>query len=159
MGGKRKIGDKMKPYFKHMIHGFTGKLDGLIYYIDKFTGKPRARTSFTFKNHPGQKPFKSAQKQIYAIEPSQFYKYDLKDYCLSYNNLPQNAGFPIFTWCHVYNKLMWAMQTAMPDTVDLSTITREQIFEQNLPCISLKAAIDAGLLPKVEGYERWKEVI
>ncbi|HPT73213.1 MAG TPA: hypothetical protein PLE74_13135 [Candidatus Cloacimonadota bacterium] len=149
----------MKPYFKHMIHGFTGKLDGLIYYIDKFTGRPLARKKFRFKNHPGQKPFKSAQTQIYALKPSQAYKYNLKDYCMSYNNLPQNTGFPIFSWCHVYNKLMWAMQKAMPEQVILEKITREQIEKEQLPCITLKAAIDAGLLPKVWGYERWDAVL
>jgi hypothetical protein len=149
----------MKPHFKHTIHGFTGKLDGLIYYVDKYTGQILARKSFTFKNHPGQKPFKSAQKQIYTLAPSQTYKYDLKDYCLYYNNLSQNLVRPLFTWCHVYNKLMWAMQKAIPGNVDLKTITREQIFKENLPCITLRAAIDAGLLPMVQGYERWEAKI
>jgi len=39
------------------------------------------------------------------------------------------------------------------------TITREQIFSQNLPCKTLKDAIDAGLLPRVNGYERWQAEI
>jgi hypothetical protein len=149
----------MKPHFKHTIHGFTGKLDGLIYYINKFSGKVIARKIFKFKNHPGQKPFRSAQQQIYAIKPSTTYKYDLKDYCLSYNNLPQNEGRTLFSWCHVYNKLMWAMQKAIPEKVVLEKITREQIYKEQLPCISLKATIEAGLLPKVTGYERWDHEI
>lgn len=145
----------MKPYFKHTLHGFIGKLDGLIYYMDKFSGRIIARKAFKFKNHPGQPPFKLAQKQIYAVHPSLMYQYDLKDYCLSYNNLPQNGGKPLFTWCHVYNKLMWAMQKLYPEKVNLQKITREQVYKEQLPCISLRTAIDAGLLPKVNGYERW----
>jgi hypothetical protein len=37
--------------------------------------------------------------------------------------------------------------------VDLSTITREFIYENDLPCISVKRAVEAGLLTPVNGYE------
>jgi hypothetical protein len=51
------------------------------------------------------------------------------------------------------------MQKAMPVSVDLKTITREQIASQNLPCRTLRDAIEAGLLPMVEGYQRWDKQI
>lgn len=149
----------MKVTFKNMLHGYTGKADDMIFYMDKRTGKMYARKSFKFKKHPGQPPFRKAQQQIYAINPSQNYKYDLHDYCLSYNELPENKENPIFTWAQMYNKLMWAMQKKMPESVDLKTITREQIIAQNLPCKSVKATVEAGLLPVVEGYERWDKTI
>ncbi len=149
----------MKVKFKHMLHGYTGKADDLIYYMDSRTGNIYARRSFKFKNHPGQAPFRIAQRQIYALQPSEDYKYNLLDYCQSYNELPAGREKPVFTWAQMYNKLMWALQKAMPGTVDLKTITREQINAQNLPCKSVKAAIEAGLLPEVEGYKRWDKSI
>lgn len=149
----------MKVTFKNMLHGYVGKADNMIYYLNRRTGKVYARRSFTFKKHSGHAPFRTAQKQIYAIKPSKEYKYNLYDYCLSYNELPENQDSPVFSWCHVYNKLMWAMQKALPEQVDLKTITRNQIMDQNLPCKTLLDAIEFGLLPVVEGYKRFNSVI
>ncbi len=145
----------MKVTYKYNLSGYRGKLDGLIYYIDKRSGKSLARREFTFKNHPAHTPFRLAQRQIYALTPSAAYKMNLYDYCMSYNTLPEAEYKKLYSWCHVYNKLMWAMQKLMPDQVDLKTISRELIMSQNLPCKSLKDAIEAGLLPKVNGYERF----
>jgi hypothetical protein len=149
----------MKVKFKNMLQGYVGKADDMIFYLNKRTGKLYARRSFTFKKHPAHSGFRTAQKQIYAIGPSDEYKYNLLDYCQGYNELPQNAEKPLTSWCHVYNKLMWAMQKALPETVDLKTITREQITAQNLPCRTLKDAVEAGLLPMVDGYQRWDKQI
>jgi len=149
----------MKVKFKNMLHGYTGKADDLIYYMDGRTGKIYARKTFKFKNHPAHSGFRKAQKQIYKIKPSSDFKFNLQDYCMSFNLLPENREKPIFSWCQVYNKLMWAMQKAMPGRVDLQTITRKQIIDQNLPCKTLKDAIEAGLLPQVEGYLRWDKQI
>jgi hypothetical protein len=41
----------------------------------------------------------------------------------------------------------------MPE-VDLRTISRETIYQNDLPCKSVKQAVEAGLLPVVKGYER-----
>lgn len=149
----------MKVKYSQRFKGFTGKSDGLIYYFDKKSGVTLARKEFTFQNHPGQPPFRSAQKQIYTIQPDKFYIYNLQDYLIAYNNLPQNELKPLRSWTNVYNKIMFAMQKALPGQVDLKTITREQIYDQNLPCKTLKAAIDAGLLPKVKGYGKWDKPI
>ena len=37
--------------------------------------------------------------------------------------------------------------------IELEAITREQIEANNLPCRSVKRAVEAGLLPRVGGYE------
>lgn len=57
------------------------------------------------------------------------------------------------SWYSLYIKMLWAMQAKYPEQVILKTITREQIFEQNLPCRSVKAAIEDGLLPQIPGYQ------
>jgi len=149
----------MKVKFKNMLQGYTGKADEMIFYQNKRTGKIYARRTFKLENHPSHLPFRLAQQQIYSINPSQDFKYNLYDYCLSYNELPEGQEKPLVSWNQVYNKLMWAMQKALPEQVDLKTITRQQIIEQSLPCKTLKDAIEFGLLPKVKGYTRWDKQI
>lgn len=143
----------MKVKYKQMFKGYSGKADGMIYYFDSKSGTALARRSFTFTDHPGQPAFRSAHRQIYTIQPSQHYIYNLKDYLYLYNLLPENETQRLRAWTNVYNKLMFAMQKAMPETVDLKTITREQIYAQDLPCKTVKAAVEAGLLPRVKNYE------
>ncbi|NLM90621.1 MAG: hypothetical protein GX179_05475, partial [Candidatus Cloacimonetes bacterium] len=43
--------------------------------------------------------------------------------------------------------------------IDLKTLTRQQIFADNLPCKSIKSAVEAGILPPVNGYERMTALI
>ena len=57
------------------------------------------------------------------------------------------------TWPNVYMKIMRALKAQYPE-LDFKTLTREEIIEQNLPCITVAAAVDAGYLEKVPGYER-----
>jgi hypothetical protein len=142
----------MKATRANLLGEFTGKLDNLIYYRRKPGGKIYVRKQFTFKNHPGQPGFAGAQKAIYALKPSPTYQRDLKDYLILYNQLPDNAGKNAQAWTNVYNKLMFAMQKKLG--VQLKTITRAQIEAQNLPCRTVKAAVEAGLLPEVRDFER-----
>jgi hypothetical protein len=36
---------------------------------------------------------------------------------------------------------------------DLKTLTRQQIYDDNLPCKSVKSAVEAGFLPEVLNYQ------
>jgi len=40
-------------------------------------------------------------------------------------------------------------------SLDLVILTRADIYAQALPCITAKAAVEAGLLSAVNGYERF----
>ncbi len=144
----------MKATRAHLLGEFTGKLDGLIYYRRNNNGRLYVRRQFRFKNHPCHAEFGSAQKAIHAIQPSAAYKQDLIEYMHAYNKLPENRLQSNQSWVNIYNKLMYAMQKAMPDKVDLRIISRAQIAEQNLPCNTVKAAVEAGLIPQVKGHER-----
>jgi hypothetical protein len=62
------------------------------------------------------------------------------------------------SWQNVYLTLMYALAKQNP-AVDLLTITREQITSDNLPCKSVKDAIEAGLLREVNGYENLTQEI
>ncbi len=149
----------MKATRANLLGEFTGKLDGLIYYRRRNNGKLYVRRQWKFENHPGQARFASAQRAIFALQPSEAYKSNLKDYLLRYNLLTENEGKQAQYWGNLYVKLMYALQKAYPETVDLAYLTREQIVSQNLPCQSIKAAVEAGLLPVVKGYERFDREI
>ncbi|MFO7660698.1 MAG: hypothetical protein R6V77_07280, partial [Candidatus Cloacimonadaceae bacterium] len=129
----------MKVKYNQRFKGYTGQADRMIYYFDSKSGATLARRMFKFKNHPGQPAFRSAQRQIYALNPDGAYIQNLKDYLIAYNALPENKFSPARSWTNIYNKLMFAMQKALPGQVDLKTITRQQIETQNLPCRTLKS--------------------
>lgn len=143
----------MKATRANLLGEFTGKLDGLIYYRSRHTGKLYVRRCFTFKDHPRHAAYAAIQRNIFGIGPSQGYKADLKFYLLLYNQLPVADYMPLYSWSNLYVKLMFAMQTADPAGIDLATITREEIIRRNLPCRTIRAAIEAGLLVPVCGYE------
>ncbi len=145
----------MKATRANLLGEFTGKLDGLIYYRSKRTGKLYVRRQGKVTDNTGIVGFRTATQAVYALSPSEAYKNNLRDYVMLYNNLPIAAYKPLWTWTNAYSMLMFAMQKAMPGVVDLRTISREQITSQNLPCISVKAAIEAGLLPPVKLYSRF----
>ena len=133
----------------------TGKVDDLVLYRHRYGNKLYARKVGVFVDHPGQEPFRTAQQAIYALGPSEGYRQNLRDYLIAYNLLPENEGREAHAWNNLYNKLMFAMQrqTGIP----LATLTREMINDMDMPCRSVKAAVEAGLLPMVKGVERYSE--
>lgn len=145
----------MKATRANLLGEFTGKLDGLIYYRSRYTGKLYVKRQWKFKNHPEHPRFRSVQQAIFALKPSPDYIQNIKDYLWLYNKLPANELRGAHAWTNIYSKMMYAMQKAMPDNVSLESITRQQIMEQNLPCRNLRMAIETGLLPKVKGYNRF----
>ncbi len=149
----------MKSTRAHLLGEFIGKLDGLIYYRRRPGGRIYVRKQFEFKDHPAHPGFKNAQAAIYALQPSAGYKRDLKDYLILYNQLPANVEKPAQVWTNLYNKLMFALQKKYPAQVQLVNITRDQILSQELPCRTVKAAVEAGLLPEVRGFARFTNPI
>jgi hypothetical protein len=76
----------------------------------------------------------------------------MRTYLGRYNALKQNEGRYIRSWVNLYLKLMREM-AKQDSTIDLITLTREDIFTKDLPCISVKKAVEAGLLPKVYDWQ------
>lgn len=94
--------------------------------------------------------FRDIGSRLKAIKPSQGFKDDFKIYTALYKGLPE-AMSTVSNWYNLYNKLLWDMQKS--GLVELTLITRELIYSQNLPCKNVKAAVDAGLLPEVLNYQ------
>ena len=90
-------------------------------------------------------------KQIKDINPSEGYRNDFRNYLNLLRDRDDSVRVP--SWYSLFVKMMWAMQAKYPEQVNLKTITKAQILEQQLPCLSVKTAVEDGLLTKVPGYQ------
>ena len=148
----------MKTRFKYNIQGMTGKLDGMVYYWHPDAGNILARRYTVPDRNPSAQRMKLIMANLQSLNPSSGYRQNFKDYLIMYNRLPVNRDKPAISWNNLFLKVMFAQTKIIPG-IDLTTLTRQQIIDQNLPCRSVKAAIDWELLPVVEGYERFTELI
>jgi len=142
----------MKVHYKYHIQGYQGSCDSLIYYYDKILGQSLARRKFTFKDHPAHPGFRQNQRAIFALNPCEAYRRDLTHYVYLHDADPKNRAHPLRAWPNAYCRLMYALKRDYG--CDLSGLSRAQILEQDLPCRSVKAAIEAGLLESVRGYKQ-----
>ncbi len=145
----------MKVYLKRNLAGYTGTVDEAIYYynpkIKQTLMRPYKYPKLTHNNER----ITSIMTNLKHINPSEGYRQNLRDYIMFYNDSKEYGHKPLAAWNTAWLKMMYALQKAMPMEVDLKTITRQQIIIDDLPCRSLKTAIEAGLLPPMPGYERW----
>lgn len=94
----------------------------------------------------------SKSANIWGLEPSEAYKGDLRSYVAEFDAMRKNYRTPLRAWSCLYTKLMYALERAYPG-VDLRSITRQEIYANDLPCISIRKAVEAGLLSPVKGWE------
>jgi hypothetical protein len=141
----------MKVTTKFGLNRMQGKVDGLVYYTlpnsDVVVGR---KLPEKFKQATQHNDYRLIAKNLRKIKPSQAFKDDFKVYTSLYKDLPQ-ADKKISGWYNLYIKMLWDMQKA--GMADLKTLTREQIIAQNLPCKSVKAAVEAGMLVPVLNFQ------
>ncbi|HOD17521.1 MAG TPA: hypothetical protein PLF50_02035 [Candidatus Cloacimonadota bacterium] len=141
----------MKAKSKYGLTGYTGNVDDMIFYTlpncDVLIGRRRPG-HFTVSEH--HKDYKMIAQNLKEINPSSAYREDFKVYTALYKELPE-AKKSIAGWYNLYISMLWALQK--DGLCDLKTLTREQIYAQHLPCISVRAAVDTGYLPSVLNYE------
>jgi hypothetical protein len=143
----------MKVLFKNLINGYTGMADDLVFYYHRKLNKVIVRRKPKTKINWTNIEFAAVAHNLKRIHPSQGYKDDFSVYCDQYSRLKENEFRPVPCWFNLYMILMYKMAKADPEHIDLKTITRDQIETNNLPCRSVKQAIEAGLLPPVRSYE------
>lgn len=148
----------MRVAFKNMINGYAGKADGsVIYYI-------RKTNSFYIRRKPHQphgdtqNRFQAIMRNLGTINPDYYYKEDFSFYLELYNQLPDKRYGAVMSWCNLYMKVLFSMAKTIPD-VNLATITKQEMYDRDLPCLSVKKAVDGGLLPCVKGYARFDNQI
>jgi hypothetical protein len=150
--------NNMKVYFNHGFMGMTGKSDDSIYYYHSKCKVCLVRDKPKFKPNERTDKMKAIMANLRLLNPSQTYKQDFVDYLYHYNNLKENRKSQLISWNNLYMKLLYKLAKVNPG-VNLLTLSREQIYNENLPCKCLREAIDAGLLPMVDGYKRFSNCI
>ncbi len=131
---------------------YSGTCDGLVYYYNKRLDSMIARR-YVYPRHSSQnRTIGAISKNLAALNVSAGFKDDLDNYvALFYFAGGQKK---LLHWRNAFLTIMFAMAKKLP-SVNLLTLTRAQIFDEDLPCKTVKDAIEAGLLEPVSGYERF----
>lgn len=147
----------MKATVKSGIKGFSGKLDGAIYYYHPRLKRTLMRRMPQMPVQAQNNLYREIAKNIKALNPSEAYRSDFRAYFTQLRERDENIKLP--SWYSLYVKMLWAMQAKYSQSVNLQTLSREQIIAQNLPCRSVRAAIEDGLLPQIPGWEYFDKQI
>ena len=143
--------DTMKVNYNQPVHSYSGHCDGLIYYYHRRLKVYLAR-AYAKPRQSGQNDRIAAiTRNLWALEPSQGWLYDLDIYRQIHNGNTGENEPQLLSAQSLYIKLMWAMGRKLG--LDLATLTRDDIAE--LPCRTVKSAVEAGLLPRVAGCENF----
>lgn len=142
----------MKVTFKYGISGFTGKVDGNSVYFHKEAGRFIVRRIGKFVIKPQNTEFRSVQKNLWDIHPTEAYKNDLRLYIAAYKKLPHKNKPHFITWNNAWQAMLYEMQRLVPG-IDLRTLTRQDIYDNDLPCLNVAAAVNAKLLYPVQDYQ------
>ncbi len=145
-------GDKMKVGFNDGMGILSGKFSEIVYCYSRRYGYKYARKRVYPTLTSVNEAIGSKSANIWRLEPSDAYKQDLRDYVQAFDGMRNNYRMPLRSWSCLYTKLMYALERAYPG-VDLRSITRQEIYDNDLPCISIKKAVEAGLLNPVKGWE------
>ena len=146
----------MEVTFKNLLHAYSGKCDGIVYYYNKRMGKVIARRLTEPKTHKQNLELSAISQNLKKLNLSTGYKGNLKVYT-EMSRLLSGGRQSFYSWTNVFMKLMFAL--AKQYALDLKTLTREQIYDSQLPCLSVKTAVEAGLLPAIAGYENLVELM
>lgn len=143
----------MKAKLKVLLPGFTGTMDDVVIYYSSKLNKYIVRK----KVKPKLTPDHSLTQEMHAfrrrIDVSEDYIDDCREYIKLFNRKFRRQGRAMSTWPNVYMKIMRALKKQYPD-IDLKTISRDDVIERNLPCRTVAAAVEAGYLEKVPGFEK-----
>jgi hypothetical protein len=148
----------MKVHLKHNFAGYSGTIDSAVYYYHPRLKLLLMRDYVKPEETAVNRRVRTVMENLRLIHPSEAYKSNFRNYLLAYNAMKEHQSKLMLSWNNIYMKLLYAMEKTIP-AVDLTTLSREQIYAEDLPCISLKRAVEAGLLPAVAGYEEWDKLI
>jgi len=143
----------MKVQYSKKYRGYSGTDEGGVYYYHPVLEKWLVRKYVVPNNTKNTDRTKAIMINLKLLNPSDGYKQNFKDYLIGYNKLKENQDSPALSWYNLYIKMLFALQKLYA-SVNLLTLSRAQIFAENLPCRTVKAAIDAGLLPATKNYKR-----
>ncbi len=155
----------MKAILKNMMLAYSGKCDGLVFYYNPRLARVLVRSLPEAPITENNRRLARIARNLKALGLSPGFRLDLIHYTELYRRQYRDSNCT--SWYNLFNKLMWALAKAYSlegiplapgepglTPIDLETLTRAQIEAVNLPCSSVQAAVAAGLLPSVPGWER-----
>ena len=92
----------MKVNFKYGLSGYTGKADDLVFCFDRISGKIYARKRVYPRLTEENARIANISRNIFALQPSEVYKNDLRLYLLRYNGLKANRYKQLRSWVNLY---------------------------------------------------------
>ena len=145
----------MRVTYQNPISGFRGKHGGLVYYYHPGLKRRIAREYVMPRLTENNRRLGAVTRRLRSLGIAEGYRDDLRVYLRLQDSHAATEG-----WCRgiywlLFNKLMWS--PALQRDLDLEFVTREQLA--GLPCATVKDAVEAGLLPRVPGYELLKHPI
>ena len=142
----------MKARFKNMLLGYTGTCDGLVYYFNRRLNRVIVRLHVKPRTSENNRRFGRIATNLKRLNLSAGFRQDLRIYTDLFNSHMANQDITLQSWYNTFSKLMWNLAKLYPG-LDLEFVTRAQIEAGDLPCRSVKRAVEAGLLPPVNGSE------
>ncbi|MBW6513437.1 MAG: hypothetical protein K0B87_01630 [Candidatus Syntrophosphaera sp.] len=143
----------MRAYFKNMLLCYQGKCDGLVYYFNRSLNRVIVRPLVKPRPTENSRRFGRISANLKNLEPSASFRSDLRVYVDIFNSRVANQDVVLQNWYNAFTRLRWNLAKSDPGYIDLETITRAQIEANDLPCRTVKRAVEAGLLAPVNGYE------
>lgn len=142
----------MKAKLKVLLPGFTGNMDDVVIYynakLNKYIARKKVMPKFT--------PDNSIVREIHAfrrrIRITDAYIDDCREYIRLFNQRFRRQGRAMSTWPNVYMKMMRALNKQHPE-IDFRALTRDDVLNMDLPCKTVAAAVRAGYLEQVPGFE------
>ncbi len=149
----------MKIKLACWIKSVSGKLDDLVFCVDKKTGNVWVR-DYVVPARTAQNTLMglvSKNLAVYKQNVSAGYFSDLEDYSDKYNLA--TLGQPgRLNSASTLNKMMYALKRAYP-AIDLVTITPQYVVDHSLPIRTIAEAIENNLLPQVPRYDELVHLI
>ncbi len=145
----------MKAALKNILMAYTGKCDGLVFYYNPRLERVLVRSIPVFTPNENNHRMGRIAHNLKALNVSEGFRLDMITYTELFRKEWKEPSCN--SWYNVFNKMMWAMNKLLG--VDLETVTRLQIETQELPCRSVKSAVEGGLLPPVTGWQRLDQTL
>lgn len=143
----------MKVRFQCGMPALSGKAGDLTFCLNRRSGKVFARRNSKPRLSAHHHQTGSVTTNLHKIKPSPAYKDDLRRYLRDYQSSRFMRHQPAVNWVNLYLRMTYAMAKMYPG-LELRNLTREVIYAQDLPCISVKRAVEAGLLPALGSWEK-----
>jgi len=148
----------MKAKVKMAIPGYTGKLDDIVIYFNSKLNCTVVRKRVTPEQSISNTDFRTTVKMIKRLAVSEDFRQDCRDYVTRYNQKNRRHNRAYAAWTNLFIKIMLRFKSRFPD-IDLATLTKAEIYENDYSCQSVYRAVRDGLVDKVRDFQSLSHAI